>query len=106
MDRQLQPLYFSTGGNRYFMPREGSRPFSGEKGELNRVKEFRLETVLPLSLKALIIRALLESHPYEEVAYDLYELAREGVPPLGLGRVGTLKEPLTLDKLAARCKKY
>jgi len=95
---------FQLEGSGTFMPREGSRPFSGEEGRLNRAREFRLETVMPLSMKTQVLEALQGSHPYEEVAYDLYELAREGIP-LGLGRLGTLGKSLTLKSFSERCKK-
>lgn len=94
---------FQSAGTGTFLPREGTNPFIGKKGELEKVKEFRLETVLPLSVKKPVINALMESHPYEEVAYDLYPLEIEGLP-VGLGRTGTLKEPLSLDRFVERCK--
>ncbi len=53
--------------------------------------------VLPRSRRAAVVRALVAAHPYEEPAFDLYELA---VPPgsRGLGRVGTLAEPVSLGE--------
>ena len=33
------------------------------------------------------VSKLLAAHPYEEVAYDIYSLARKG-KPYGLGRIG------------------
>ena len=95
---------FQLEGTGTFMPREDTRPFSGEEGRLSRAREFRLETILPLSLKTQVLEALQKSHPYEEVAYDLYELAREGIP-LGPGRLGTLGKSLTLKSFSERCKK-
>ncbi len=47
----------------------------GERGILEEVEEFRLEMVCPKSKLDRIVRALWDSHPYEEVAYDLYPLA-------------------------------
>jgi putative NIF3 family GTP cyclohydrolase 1 type 2 len=39
-----------------------------------------------------VVRALLNSHPYEEVAYDLYLLENE-YAGAGMGCVGTLSKP-------------
>lgn len=47
---------------------------------------------------------MLNVHPYEEPAYDLYTLAVE-TNQMGLGRVGTLKEPMTLEQFAKHVKK-
>ena len=47
----------------------------GERGQEERVPELRLETVYPLEREAEVVRALRESHPYEEPAFDLYPLA-------------------------------
>jgi putative NIF3 family GTP cyclohydrolase 1 type 2 len=47
-----------------------------------------------------MIRALVATHPYEEPAYDVTELA--AVPSgLGLGRVGQLAAPTTLGAFTA-----
>ena len=63
----------------FAMPVEGTfrgnghpQPYIGVPERLERVSEVRLETVLPRSLRRPVISALLASHPYEEVAYDLY----------------------------------
>jgi hypothetical protein len=38
------------------------------------VPELRVETVVPVALAADAVKALVDAHPYEEVAYDLYPL--------------------------------
>ena len=43
-----------------------------------------------------VVQAMLKAHPYEEVAYDLYPMDLKG-RAFGLGRVGKLPEPETLD---------
>jgi putative NIF3 family GTP cyclohydrolase 1 type 2 len=44
-------------------------------------------------LKDKVIKALLEAHPYEEVAYDLYTLKNNNVE-IGLGCTGEFKVPM------------
>ena len=46
---------------------------------------------------------MLKVHPYEEVAYDVYELKNE-ITPNGLGRVGMLAEPMKLSDLREHVK--
>ena len=63
-----------TAGTGTFMPGEGAQPTVGEVGEEEHVPELRVETVVPVELAAPVVRALLDAHPYEEVAYELYPL--------------------------------
>ena len=39
-----------------------------------RVPELRLETVFPAERHGEVVAALRAAHPYEEPAYDVYEL--------------------------------
>jgi hypothetical protein len=63
-----------TAGTGTFLGGDGTEPNVGEVGLEQRVTEYRLETVYPSELEADIVRALRESHPYEEPAFDLYTL--------------------------------
>jgi hypothetical protein len=38
------------------------------------VAEVRLETVFPAELQSQVVAALRAAHPYEEPAFDVYEL--------------------------------
>jgi len=71
---------------------EDAKPFVGEKGEVHKEKEVRLETIFPKHLKGKIIGALLDHHPYEEVAYDIYALENNNLQA-GLGMIGELEVP-------------
>ncbi len=46
---------------------------------------------------------MLQAHPYEEVAYDIYPLENKGTT-YGLGRIGTLSEEMTLQQFAEHVK--
>jgi hypothetical protein len=63
-----------TAGTGTFLGGESTDPSVGEKGREQRVAELRLETVYPAELEAQVLAALREAHPYEEPAFDLYEL--------------------------------
>jgi dinuclear metal center YbgI/SA1388 family protein len=94
---------FQTEGTGTFMPLEGTSPYIGEQGKLERVSEVRLETIIPASYRRRVIQAMLKAHPYEEAAYDIYPLRNEGVSH-GLGRVGMNPSPCTLDELCGLVK--
>jgi hypothetical protein len=64
-----------TPGTGTFLGGEGTDPTIGERGRENRVSELRVETSVPGDRVGPVVAALLEAHPYEEVAYDLYPLA-------------------------------
>ena len=61
-------------GTGTFLGGEGSSPALGEAGREERVPELRLETVYPAELETEVVRALRGAHPYEEPAFDLYDL--------------------------------
>jgi dinuclear metal center YbgI/SA1388 family protein len=91
---------WSTTGTGTFRPLEGSTPAIGRIGTFKEVEEVRLETVLPRRLRAAVVAALLQAHPYETPAYDVIPLA-DGPSDIGLGRVGDLPKPLTLAELVS-----
>jgi dinuclear metal center YbgI/SA1388 family protein len=94
---------FEVVGKGRFLPGEGANPFLGEAGRIETVEEVRVETIIPASLEKRVIQAMLAAHPYEEVAYDLYPLDNQG-EPYGLGRIGKLKQPMTLCLFAQKVK--
>lgn len=84
---------FSSHGIGSFRGGETSKPYIGEKGRIHFEKELRFETILYAHLKYKVINALINSHPYEEVAYDLYKLENDNIQH-GTGCVGNLSEPM------------
>ena len=84
---------FSQPGTGSFRGGENTNPFAGGKGKFHLEKEIRIETILPTHVKDKVIAALLASHPYEEVAYDIYALENE-YNEAGLGCIGEISEPV------------
>ncbi len=80
---------FNLEGTGSFRGSEETNPFVGEKGKLHLEPETRIEVILPRHLQDRVVRALLEAHPYEEVAYDIYPLSNE-MPLAGAGMIGML----------------
>ncbi len=66
---------FATAGTGQFKPLIGANPTIGEVGQLERVAETKLEMILPRDRRAAVVAALRAAHPYEEPAFDLFELA-------------------------------
>ncbi|HEX9889480.1 MAG TPA: Nif3-like dinuclear metal center hexameric protein, partial [Nitriliruptorales bacterium] len=93
---------FRVGGTGTFRPLEGTDPYTGSVGEVSHEEEQRLEVIVPRSRAGAVVRAMVAAHPYEEVAYDLFPTLSGA--EVGLGRVGTLPQPLTLRALAARVR--
>ncbi len=90
---------FRTPGTGTFFGGEGTDPYLGERGRLERVEEIRLETVVPAHNVGRALSAVRAAHPYEEPAFDVYPV--EGRPEgCGYGRVGRLPEPMTPEGLA------
>ena len=63
-----------TEGTGTFLARTGADPAVGEVGEEEHVPEYRVEIVVTADGVAAAVDALRASHPYEEVAFDLYAL--------------------------------
>jgi dinuclear metal center YbgI/SA1388 family protein len=94
---------FRLPGTGTFMPLEDSHPFIGTLGQLEEVREYRLETVVPHNLLGHVLNNMKKSHPYEEVAYDVYALSNKG-PAYSPGRIGVLSSPMTLQEFCRHVK--
>lgn len=68
---------FSSQGIGRFKPNDRANPFIGKSGKLEEVKEDRIEFICPKERAKSIIKSMKESHPYEEVAFDIYPLLDE-----------------------------
>lgn len=68
---------WQTLGIGQFRPLAGANAFIGEQGSLEKVEEYRVELVCADALIADALRALKQAHPYEEPAYDIWQLADE-----------------------------
>jgi hypothetical protein len=65
---------FTIKGTGQFKPVEGANPTVGEVGKLERVEEERIETVCSEEKLKDVLKAIKESHPYEEPATDVYPI--------------------------------
>ncbi len=81
-----------------FMPLEGTSPYIGEHNKLEEVEEIRIETIVEKKDLGRIIKKVLDNHPYEEVAYDIYPLENKG-KSFGYGRIGEVDRIKLIDYL-------
>jgi len=90
---------FRSPGEGTFRPMPGAEPHIGSVGQTERVAESRLEIVAARKLRSAVVAAMRATHPYEEPAFDIVELAE--IPGhLGLGRIGNRGETVTLAEFA------
>ena len=90
---QYSECSFNSEGTGTFRAAETAQPFAGERGVRHSEPETRLEMVFPATAQASMLSALFNAHPYEEVAYDIINLANPH-PGIGAGMVGELPEPM------------
>jgi dinuclear metal center protein, YbgI/SA1388 family len=94
---------FGVEGTGTFKGDESTNPFAGQPGTIHYEKELKLEVVFPAYRQAAVIRGLLAAHPYEEVAYDVVELANTH-SGTGSGLIGELPGPMAGNLFLARLK--
>ncbi len=90
---------FNVSGIGTFKPMEGTHPFIGAVGETSTVDEIKIETVVPERFLNRVIFAMKQSHPYEEPAYDIFEL-KSVSSNSGIGMVGKLGKKFSLPEFA------
>ncbi len=90
---EYEECSFNAEGYGTFKGSENSNPFVGKPGRQHREAETRIELVFPSWLEKDILSALRNTHPYEEPAFDIINLANSH-PWTGSGIIGELKSPM------------
>ncbi len=96
---------FRTPGTGTYKPLEGATPWHGKVGDLEHANEVRMEAVCPSSILRQVIQSLRAAHPYEEMAFDVFPLEDAEEPKYGLGLIGELSRPHTVDAVARKLKR-
>jgi dinuclear metal center YbgI/SA1388 family protein len=94
---------FNAEGTGTFKGNEDSDPYVGEPGKRHLEEETRIETVYPANLESKILMALILAHPYEEVAYDLYNLTNQH-QQVGAGMIGELEQAVDAEDFLYQLK--
>ena len=66
---------WQTDGTGQFRPLQGSNPAIGSLDTVESVRELKIELVCEDELVKGAVQAMRDSHPYEEPAYDVWQLA-------------------------------
>lgn len=95
---------FNSTGIGTFYAGKSTNPFIGKRESLSRVEEVKIETIYRSEDENKIIKAIIDNHPYEEIAYDIYEL--DNIDKVhGIGRIGNLPEKRNLACMTRDIKK-
>lgn len=85
---------YISEGTGSFRAGTDAQPFCGTIGKLHHEPESRIEVVLPRYLKSRVVKALFNTHPYQEPAYDLLPLDNPW-RQVGHGIVGNLPNTIS-----------
>ena len=88
---------FNSNGMGTYQGNAESNPVIGEKFEFMQANEIKIEVTFEKHLQNKILKALFESHIYEEVAYEIYDLQNVH-QNIGLGMLGEF--PQEMDELS------
>ena len=94
---------FYAEGIGAYKANENANPFIGEKDVRHKEAERKLEVILSLHSQGKVVKALLEAHPYEEVAYDIIPLANED-NQVGSGLIGSLPKAISEEEFLSTIK--
>ena len=95
---------FNIEGKGSFKGNADSNPVIGEKGKVHYEEETQIGVTFAKHLQNTILKALFETHPYEEVAYEITTLENTN-QHLGMGMIGELEKPLNETEFLKFLKK-
>ena len=84
---------FNTHGLGSFRAGPAANPFVGSKEKRSVEPEVKIEVLFSKAIQSRVIAALQQSHPYEEVAYDIVLLENEQTQ-VGAGMIGELQQAM------------
>jgi hypothetical protein len=94
---------FRMKGLGTYMPGKKTNPFAGKKGKISFEEEVRLEVECSEENLDNVIDALLSNHPYEEVAYEIYDFQKRTAIPATL--FISFKIPISIKEIISRVNK-
>jgi dinuclear metal center YbgI/SA1388 family protein len=97
---------YAGDGTGSFRGKPGAMPSIGKAGQLETVRELRLEMICDRRAIPLALETLRQLHPYEEPAIDVYALEPQPTRDAGPGRRVTLDHPVALYELAQRLRRH
>lgn len=101
---EYESCSFQQTGIGTFKPTKNATPYIGVPGKLESVQENRIEVIVPEYAVNNVLKALNETHPYEEIAYYLTQLENKN-QDVGSGMIGELKQEYTPENFLQLLKK-
>jgi dinuclear metal center YbgI/SA1388 family protein len=95
---------FNLKGKGTFRALDGAKPYVGNIGEIHTENEIRTEVIYPFYQESKILNVMRKNHPYQEIAYDIYEL-QNNFGGIGAGMLGTLEKPENTTDFLKRLKR-
>ena len=95
---------FRSPGVGTYLPARGAMPYAGRIGKLETAEEVRLEMISAAWDVQEILTAMRTAHPYEEVAYDVYDLANVS-DEYGAGVIGEMEKPQSLKQFLGHVRR-
>ncbi|MCB0476867.1 MAG: Nif3-like dinuclear metal center hexameric protein [Crocinitomicaceae bacterium] len=94
---------YNLVGEGTYKGNENSNPTLGVKGNRHSEKEIRIEVLVSKHRETNVVNAMLQAHPYEEVAYDLIPLKNKNKYE-GAGMIGEYAEPMETEDFLKHLK--
>lgn len=95
---------FTSKGEGRFRPDKDATPFLGKSGELEVVKEVKIEVIVSEHAVSNVLHVMKATHPYEEVAYDVVALTNTN-EYIGSGMIGVLEQEMEAMEFLSFVKK-
>ncbi len=84
---------FASNGTGSFRAQDTANPSIGKKGETHYEPETQIQVTFPKHKQSAVLKALFNTHSYEEVAYEIITLENTN-QHIGMGMVGELEQPM------------
>jgi len=87
-----------------YLPTDTAKPYIGQPNLFQHVKEQKVEIMCEEMYLSAVVKAMINTHPYEVPAYYIIPLKQKS-PNLGMGCKGALADKLTLGEFALYVRK-
>lgn len=88
---------FNVNGTGTFKGEADTQPFVGTPGIRHQEQEVRIEVIFEGVKQTELLAGLRKSHPYEEIAFDIYPIENQ-YNNVGSGMIGSFEKPVQLNE--------
>ncbi len=94
---------FNTDGMGTYQGNEASNPSLGEKGKTHQEEETQISVIFAKHLESKVIKTLVNTHSYEEVAYEVVTIENKS-QNIGMGMIGEFENEMTEEDFLSHLK--